>query len=199
MPTRNLSYLYLQFKTERHVSIPKHGVPLRLLPGLIRLLVTQGDHGVDFRGALRGDITGQQSDGEQHDGGSRKAERVDSAKAVEHVGDVAIREQGCGNSNGDADGDEDGDFAQDEAAYIGTGCPQGHADTDLIRAAADDVGHEAVDADGRQEDGQQSEEGRELGDEPLVGDGAGDLFVERCDISDGKVAVDGVDGLLDSG
>src|SRR5580698_4897753 len=80
-----------------------------------------------------------------------------------------------------------------------TVCAEGHANADFVGAAANDVGHEAVDADAGEKDGEQSEKRGELGEKPLVDDGESDFFIERVDVGDGNVAIDGVNGLLGGG
>ena len=71
--------------------------------------------------------------------------------------------EGAG-ADGNADSDEQEDLPHDHPAHGGTRCSEGHADADLIGAPADNIGHEAVDADGGEEDGEQAEEGGELRD-----------------------------------
>jgi hypothetical protein len=70
------------------------------------------------------------------------------------------------------------------------GCAERHADANLVRAPTYNVRHKAVNADRRKENGKQSEECTELSDEALIGETAGDLFIERGDTSDGETAVD---------
>ena len=51
-----------------------------------RLLVPEGDHGVDLHGAARGDVAGKQSDEEKHRGDGDESERVAGACAIEQTG-----------------------------------------------------------------------------------------------------------------
>jgi hypothetical protein len=83
--------------------------------------------------------------------------------AVKHVGDQPVARQGYGNADSYASRHEQHDLAHDKPAYVGTGCPEGHADADFVGATAHYVGHEAVDSDAGEEDGEEPEEGGELG------------------------------------
>ena len=77
--------------------------------------------------------------------------------------------------------------------------PRAMRTADFIGAARDHVGHQTVNANAGEKDGEQTEESGELGDEALMGDGTGDLLVERGKAGDGEVGVDGVDSALDGG
>ena len=89
-------------------------------------------------------------------------------------------------------------ISQDHPEHIGAPGSECHADADFIRPSGvgNDVGHDPINPNAGEKDGEQSEEGGELGDETLVGDGAADLFVERSYISDGQAVINRADGLL---
>ena len=95
--------------------------------------------------------------------------------------------------------DQQEDLPHDQPAYVHAIRAERHADADLVGPPADHVGHQAVDADGGEKDCEQAEESGELRDDALIGEGAGDLLIERGDVRDGQVAVDLVDGLLHCG
>ena len=152
-----------------------------------------------MRGAAGGEVAGEEADEKQ---AATEAMRVIVSVAwiaKEHIGDEARAGEGDGDADRDSDSDEEKYLAHDEPADIGAFRAEGHADADFVGAAGDHVGHQTVDADAGEEDGEQAEEGGELRDEALPGDGAGDLLVERGDAGDGEVGVDGVDGALDGG
>jgi hypothetical protein len=108
-----------------------------------------------------------------------------------------ITGQRDGNADDNTDRDQHQNFARHQPEHIGAPRPQRHPDTEFIRPSRDDVGHYAIDPDAREKNCEQSEDGRELGDETLVRNRACHLLVESCQPRDGQVAVNRVDGLLD--
>ncbi len=73
---------------------------------------------------------------------------------------------------------------------VAAGCAEGHADAELLRAAADGVVEGAVDAEKREQEGGDAEAGEEVRLQPLGGEGVGELVVEgrslRCDGAPGS-------------
>jgi hypothetical protein len=161
------------------------------------LFVAQSFHGVDSGGSSCWQVAGDDRDGEQEHHRGEQAGRVGTLDAEEHLGDEAISRKGGRDADRYADSDHKQNLAHDKPPHIRAGCAERHTDANLIGATAYDIGHEAIDANRREEDGKQSKKRRELGNEALIGEGAGDLFIERSDAGDGTTTVDRMDGLLD--
>src|SRR5215475_4275809 len=63
--------------------------PPQALPAVVALLVSQGHHGVDARGATRWDVAGQGSDRREHQRDEYEGQRISGADAVEQVAEGA--------------------------------------------------------------------------------------------------------------
>ncbi len=86
----------------------------------------------------------------------------------------------------------------DEVADAGAVGAEGHADAHLLGALLDGVGHEAVDADGGEDEGGGSEDGEQEHVEVLTGHGLDDNLGHGADAGDGKAAA-GLAKLLGDG
>ncbi len=74
-----------------------------------------------------------------------------------------------------------------------------HAQSDLVGAARDGVGHDAVDPDGGEDEGEEAEGSGEGGEDALLRERGVDLFGLRADVFEGQVVVDGLDGAAEIG
>ncbi len=158
--------------------------------------IPKRDHGIDLCRAPCRKISCHAGNQHQRDDACKEAGCVGAAKTIEQVRDDAASCQRNRHSDSNAGGDQQDDLAHDEPADIGSAGADGDADSDLVGAAADHVGHQSVDADGGEEDRKNPEEGGELCDQALVGNGARDLFIERSDTADGEGVVNAVHRLL---
>ena len=126
---------------------------------------------------------------------SRRAEPVRISgiswgEAVEHGADEAGEQECCSEAGGYAEDGEPGGFAEDHAEHLAGLRAEGHADADFAGAAGYVVGHEAVDADAGEDEGEDAEGSGEHGEGFLLGDGCVDLSLLRADVADGKIGVD---------
>ena len=88
-------------------------------------------------------------------------------------------------------------FPHDEPEDAVTARSERHANADFIRPARDGVGHEAVDANANEEDGEQSKEGGKLRNKTLAAEGLVHFVRQRRYVSDRQVGIDLSDGLAD--
>src|SRR6185369_11190706 len=103
--------------------------------------------------------------------------------------------EGCGEANGDTDNCKPSAFAQHHTADAGALGSEGEADANLIGALGDGIGHDAVDTDAGQREGEDAEADRERGEDTFLLGGGVDLLLLGSDIDEGEVFVD----FLDSG
>ena len=85
-------------------------------------------------------------------------------------------------------------FADDQFEDVGAACAEGHADAHFLKALGDGEGHDAVDADGGEEEreygeGAEDEDGEAVGDE-----GFADDLVHGADARHGEIGIYGTDG-----
>src|SRR6185437_2653092 len=186
-----------------HAGVPAYsrGRAAALGPALRSSLLAQGGEGIYAAGAAGGEVTSGARHRDKDGGGPEQRSRVvvGQAEQIELAGGGL----GAGNGGGDADDHADDDHQQrlsqdhsDDGA--GTGA-EGHADSDLGSAAGNAVGHDAVKADGGQQQGQEAEEGAELGQQLLGDEGAANHRVHVADCAHLDVGVEVADGLADAG
>ena len=119
--------------------------------------MAEGLHGLYAGGSGGGDPAGGQGDGEEEEAGGGEGDGVVGAEAVEHGFDEAAEGEGGGEAGGDADDGEPGAFAEDHGADSGALGSEGEADADLVGALGDGVGHDAVDTDAGEREGEDAE------------------------------------------
>src|SRR5882757_9033058 len=159
------------------------------------LFFAEDGEGIDASGAEGGDETGSEGDEDEEHGYGEEGCEVAGADSVDHAGDDAA--EGDGGEESDADADEGGLHAlkYDVASDVAQGCSEGDAQADLLHAASYGVGEHAVDADGAEEESEQTEDGEQLHVEAVLGEGFADIVFECKDVVYGDVFVDLVDGV----
>src|SRR5262249_36364198 len=116
-------------------------------PTLQTLFVPERVRGRDSRGASGWDRAGQEGDSGQDDRGGDEGNRVGGMHSVEQGRHQPGEENGSDGAEGEAGGNEEHTVANDQTHDFAAGGAQGHADTDLLGAASDRIGHDTVDAD----------------------------------------------------
>ena len=98
----------------------------------------------------------------------------------------------------DADGDEADAFADDHELDVCVGGAEGDADADFASALAHAIGDHAVDTDGRQEEGERTEDGEEAGGEALRPEEVAGGGFEGLGLQE-EVAVERLEGIAHGG
>ena len=121
-------------------------------PGYLRY------HGIDSCGAAGRKVTGQQGDGDYGERGFPDGEgvmgfQVEQQAFHQAAGGKSQRESGAGSEKSERQG-----FAQHDPNHVAALCAQGDPNAEFVGAPRDGVGHDAVDADGREEGGENAEQ-----------------------------------------
>ena len=106
----------------------------------------------------------------------------------EKAGDEAGEAEGRADADDDADDGEAHALPDDEIANAGAVGAERHADAHFLRALLHGVRHEAVDADGGEDERGGSEDGEQEHVEVLARGGVVDDFGHGADAGDGKAA-----------
>ena len=80
--------------------------------------------------------------------------------------------------------------AEHDADDAGTRGAERHSDADFAGAPNHEVGHDAIEADGSENQGEDAEQAGEPRQQPLLREVGGDLVVERAQIDYGEVGID---------
>ena len=99
-----------------------------------------------------------------------------------------------GDAEDYADGEEEERFFEDHPEDAVRLCAESEADADLVGAADDVVGHDSVEADGGDYQGEEGEDCGEGRQQFFVSDGMGDLILNGGDVEQGEIWVGGCDG-----
>ena len=154
--------------------------------------------GSDAGGAVGGDPAGDQRHDQQEQGGGGKGEGVAGFEAVQHGLDQADEGERRTDADDDAGEGEPAGFAQGPMARIWLRtAPRARRMPISLGALGDGVGHDAVDADAREREGEHAEAGGQRGEEALLLHGRGDLLLLGADLAHGEVGVDLLDGAAD--
>jgi hypothetical protein len=111
--------------------------------------------------------------------------------AEEEAGDEAGEAEGRADADDDANDGEAHAMPDDEGADAGAVGAESHADAHLLGALLDGVGHEAVDADGGQDERGGSEDGEQEHVEVLARGGVDDDFGHGAHAGYGKPPLPG--------
>jgi hypothetical protein len=119
----------------------------------------EGDERVDLRRAVRGDPRCQQSDRCQHNWCRDKYERICGGDAEQQVRYDAAESEGDDQADPDPEACCSHDLAEHESENLKSARSERNADTQFIRPPCDPIRRDALDADTREEDGDEAEQG----------------------------------------
>src|SRR5215469_4512492 len=164
-----------------------------------RLFVAQGGHGIDLRGATSRRVAGKK--GGQQENGSDGGESavVDGADAVKQVFHHATDTPRTGQAEEDADHSEAEAFLQDHAENLLRTRAEGHAQTDFVSALRDGEGHDAINAEGGEDQGDEGKGAEENGAETIAPHRFVEHLIHGLDVGHGEVGVQGLDDGRDAG
>src|SRR5258708_12762958 len=117
----------------------------------------QRGHRVDAGGAARGGIACEGGEGCQQNEHARKSGWISGSYAEEEAADGASESPGRGDSDEDAEGGESERLKKDTGLKFLRGSAEGHANTDFLRALADGIRDDGVDAERGEDEGESGE------------------------------------------
>ena len=117
----------------------------------------QRGHRVDAGCAARGEITCKGGDGCQQNEHSHKSEWVSGTNAEQEATDCSSESPGRGDPDENANGGERERLKKDTGLEFLRGSAEGHANADFLRALADRIGDDGVDAERGQDEGEGCE------------------------------------------
>ena len=121
-----------------------------------RLLGAQREYGINTRRAVGGDQTGDERHRrEQRDRGGRDS-RIASFDAVQLRRDESAQQHGGGDTDRQTDPEEKQHFLHHQPDQTGRLRSEGQPNTELLAAPRDDECHDAVEADRRENRGEQA-------------------------------------------
>ena len=120
-------------------------------------MCSQGLHGFDGRGASRGKEAGDKSNKAKQESHGCKGDHVGRPNAIEHAAQEARKEQRGANADAQAGDGEPKPLLEHLAKNGALAGSKGDADADFMSALAGGVRDDTIDADGGENQGQQSE------------------------------------------
>jgi hypothetical protein len=163
------------------------------------LVVVQGEGGIDARGAAGGDVAGCGGDGGEKNGDRCIGERIGHSYLEEDAGREARQHEAAEGADDDAGESELDAVSKDSTEDLRRSCAEGHANADFAGLQADEVGHDAINADERESKAESGEDAEEKSLRARRGVDCGDALVERGDRCNGLIFLDGPDAVLESG
>src|SRR5437773_1841002 len=157
----------------------------------------EGFDGVDGGGAARGQVTREERRGYQGEGSGTIGNRIDRAYFEEQRGHQAHNDDSDHESAGYPDGGEGEPVADEHAGERLVLRAESHANADFASALGDGIGDDAVDADDAE---QQRHATRYAKHDEREGSASHRALVEKVhgvNVSQGKIRVQGPDGLPD--
>src|SRR5215469_6600895 len=135
---------------------------------MVRLLITQRNHGVDAHGAARGNVRGEECDGEKQERHGGERQRVGCVDAVEHRGYKARDANRRGDADSHADEHEKNSLADDELQQIATLSAERYANAEFARATNNFIGKQSIKPDASEKQRQSTEKRRKSRDQSLL-------------------------------
>src|SRR5437762_13599399 len=105
--------------------------------------------------------------------------------ALDHAGE----REGGSDSGNDADGDKKQNFTHDQPDDVAASGSESDTNADFASALRNSVSHDAVEADDREQGGEEAEDGGEAGNHAVRGKRVVDLHFRGAHGEDGEIGI----------
>src|SRR5208282_3518305 len=160
--------------------------------------LAEGLHWVDARGAMRGDVAGQEGRCHEYGGDGAEGGNVDGADVVEEGVHNATNQVGAAETQRQADRREDHAFAQDQTHHAASACTERHSQADFMGALRYGEGHYPVDSEGSEQERHGGEACEKKRREAITGHGFIDDLVHRLYIGERQIGIHGLGDVGDA-
>src|SRR5215472_2159641 len=154
------------------------------------LLVAQGDHRVDAHRPSRGQPASKEANDDKQQCHAKEREWISRLNAIEQAAKKTRQQKGHDQTEREPDksqGEAAGKNHAEDALRVSA---KSHAYTDFVRALSYGIGHDAINAEGREQKSEDRESAEQGGIEPLGSDLAGQKRLHCFGVEKRKIAIE---------